>query len=215
MEALVTASALSATPIDTLHHNKLFSSSTQFYEDHSAAIPSIKSLDPSAALDGLHALTNRVLPAFRPGRTFGRRTTPNSARQTRSPSPSLLPTKIQEREACTLQQLEQQFDSYHRQIFDGDFVAQSEAVQQTLLDEVNTWLEKGMITLRTLEEREQERRKKRASGASPSEPGTNRRNQMQERMRNLFAKICALYAPLIPTKPIEVDAGESRFDFIF
>ncbi|KAE9405450.1 hypothetical protein BT96DRAFT_988487 [Gymnopus androsaceus JB14] len=163
LEALITASVLSATPIDTLHHNKLFSSSTQFYKDHSMAIPSIKSLDPSAALDGLHALTNRVLPAFWPGRIFGCRTTPNSARQTRSPSPSLLPTKIQEREACTLQQLEQQFDSYHRQIFDGDFTAQSEAVQQTLLDEVNTWLEKGMITLRTLEEREQEWRKKQAS----------------------------------------------------
>ena len=172
-------------------------------------------MDPSAALDGLHALTNRVLPAFRPGRTFGRRPPPNSAHQTHSPSPSLLPTKIQEREARTLQQLEQQFNSYHRQIFDGDFAAQSEAVQQTLLDEVNTWLEKGMITLKTLEEREQERRKKRASGASPSEPGTNHRNQMQERMRNLFVKICALYTPLTPIKPIEVDAGELRFDFIF
>ena len=208
LEALVTALVLSVTPTDTLHHNKLFSSSTKFYEDHSAAIPSMKSLDPSAALDGLHALTNQVLPAFQPGRTFGRRTTPNSARQTRSPSPSLLRTKIQEREAHTLQQLKQQFNLYHCQIFDEDLAAQTEAVQQTLLDEVNRWLEKGIVTLKTLEEREQEQRKKRPLGASPSEPGNNHQNQLQEHMWNLFTKICALYAPLIPTEPIEVDAGE-------
>ncbi|KAE9387275.1 hypothetical protein BT96DRAFT_948484 [Gymnopus androsaceus JB14] len=177
LEALATVLVLSATPINMLHHNKTFSTSTKFYKNHGMEIPPMESLEPFATLNMLHALAD--------------------AKQ-----------KVQEREASTIQQLEQQFDFNHHQIFDGDFTAQTEAVQQTLLDEVNTWLEKGMITLRTLEEREQEWRKKQTVGASPSEPGTNHQYQMQEYMWNLFAKMCALYAPLIPTKPIKVDAGD-------
>lgn len=58
LETLITASALLATPMNTKAHNKLFTSSTEFYKHHSAGMPSMQSLDPSEALAGLHAVAN-------------------------------------------------------------------------------------------------------------------------------------------------------------
>ncbi|KAE9390813.1 hypothetical protein BT96DRAFT_1001951 [Gymnopus androsaceus JB14] len=207
LETLITASELLATPMDTLAHNKLFTSSTEFYQHHSTGLPSMRSLDPSEALTGLNAVANmkRVVPAYRPGRSFGRMPTPNPTRQTRSPSPSLPPTKIHQKEAQTLQLLKEQFKKYHHQVFDEDFASQMEEVQQRMLDEVNTWLERNLVTLGNLEERARERRKKQRSGGRTSDPENNRRNLLEGCMRNLYGKICALYAPLIPKEPIEVD----------
>ena len=212
LEMLITASELLATPMDTLAHNKLFTSSTEFYQHHSAGMPSMRSLDPSEALTGLNAVANmkRAVPAFRPGRSFGRMPTPNPTRQTRSPSPSLPPTKIHQKEAQRLQLLEEQFEKYHHQVFDEDFASQTEEVQQRMLDEVNTWLERNLVTLGNLEERARERRKKQRSGGRTSGPENDRRNLLEGRMRNLYGKICALYAPLIPKEPIEVNARKSR-----
>ncbi|KAE9385263.1 hypothetical protein BT96DRAFT_1007226 [Gymnopus androsaceus JB14] len=208
LETLITASELLATPMDTLAHNKLFTSSTEFYQHHSVGLPSMRSLDPSEALTRLNAVANmkRVMPAYQPGCSFGRMPTPNPMRQTRSPSPSLPPTKIHQKEAQTLQLLKEQFKKYHHQVFNKDFASQMEEVQQRMLDEVNTWLERNLVTLGNLEERARERRKRQRLGGHTSDPENNHRNLLEGCMTNLYGKICALYAPLIPKEPIEVNA---------
>ncbi|KAE9390466.1 hypothetical protein BT96DRAFT_1002217 [Gymnopus androsaceus JB14] len=87
--------------MDTLAHNKLFTSSTEFYQHHSAGMPSTQSLDPSEALTRLNAAANtkQAMPAYQPGHSFGCIPTSNPMHQMCSPSPFLPLTKIHQKEA--------------------------------------------------------------------------------------------------------------------
>ncbi|KAJ3964303.1 hypothetical protein EV361DRAFT_71022 [Lentinula raphanica] len=214
METLITAATLTANPMDTSTHNKLFSGADEFYGDAGANIPSsVQPLDLNAALESLVAVSQprkpSVAPAFRPGRQFARQSIPRKS-NSRSPSPSGPRIgKVERDELKTLQKLNQEFETYHAQIFCDGFTALPTDLQCRSLDEVTNWLNKGLTLIETYAERTKYRNYKATSTpitASKESTSKERRERLRERMRALHAKVCALYAPLMPESPVQVDA---------
>ncbi|KAE9407636.1 hypothetical protein BT96DRAFT_986298 [Gymnopus androsaceus JB14] len=86
LETLVTTATLTATPMETLTQNKLFTSSAQFYKHESSTLPTlIQSLDVNIAMQGLEAAAKpkKMLPcspAFHPGCQFGLSPLPNHSK---------------------------------------------------------------------------------------------------------------------------------------
>jgi hypothetical protein len=203
--------------MDTSTHDKLFSSSAEFYQRGSTRLPdSVHSLDLNSALTGIEAVVKSkmtsVASPFRPSGQFARRSVPRPPKS-RSPSPSTRPKgKIEKDELQFLEQLDQKFDYHHAQIFNGDFASLSYASQCVRMDEATAWLQVGLQRLDKLDERSRERQRKavtnRVSMTFEDTSTKDKRAKLRERMRSLHAKICALYAPIIPEIPVPVDAGE-------
>lgn len=231
LETLVTAATLTATPMDTSTHDKLFTSSAQFYEHKSSTLPtSIQSLDVNTAMQGLEAAAKpkKTLPrspAFRPGRQFGRSPLPNHSKpRSRSPSPTPPKAgKIEQEELNALDRLQQTFDRHYSLVFDSAFASLAVDLQCVRLDEATKFLLEGLARIEELETKMRSRNTKDAyrrvsTGLRPESKGNDqslktRRDQLRNRMRNFHAQICAIYAPLSADRPIEVDAGEHRFLF--
>ncbi|KAJ3764773.1 hypothetical protein FB446DRAFT_12318 [Lentinula raphanica] len=214
LETLITAATLTSSPMDTSSHNKLFSGASEFYQDASTHIPSsVQSLDIHSAMKSLAAVSQprkpSVLPAFRPGRQFARQSIPRKS-NSRSPSPTGSRLgKVERDELNMLQKLTQEFDSHHTDIFSSDFTALSTDLQCRRLDAVTEWLNDGLALIETYEERAKYRKYKttQTSKTAPKEITLKeRRDLLRERMRTLHAKVCALYAPIMPQSPIQVDA---------
>ncbi|KIK53382.1 hypothetical protein GYMLUDRAFT_63755 [Collybiopsis luxurians FD-317 M1] len=67
LEMLITASIFMSTHMDTSSHNKLFSSSSEFYKQQGSTVPSsLQSLDISSAMQGISAIVNSEKPSSIP-----------------------------------------------------------------------------------------------------------------------------------------------------
>ena len=132
--------------------------------------------------------------------------------KSRSLTPTRTKGKVEQEESNALNQLTKELASYHAEVFDGDFTVLSTDSKCERLDRVTKWLQSALVLVETFEERAKFRKQK----TTQSIPSTmlkesklkDQRNGLRECLRTFNAKICALYAPLIPEHPIEVDAGE-------
>lgn len=228
LETLVTAATLTATPMDISTHDKLFTSSARFYEDRSSTLPtSVQSLDLATAMQGLEAAakakkTPPRSPAFRPGRQFGRSPLPNHLKP-RSRSPSTTPRKLEQEELLALDRLQQTFDRHYSLIFDDGFASLAVDLQCSRLDEATKFLLEGLARIEDLTAKTRSRDSKAAyrrvsTGLGSEEKQNNhllkaKREELQNRMRNFHAQICAIYGPLNADRPLEVDTGECQFLF--
>lgn len=193
--------------MDTLNHDKLFSSSAEFYQRRSAVLPdTMHSLDFDSALKGIQAaVQSKHSPAFRPGGKFPRRSIPRA--KSRSPSPGSKPKgKKTQQSINLLEHLSHRFEHHHAQIFgDDSFASLSTSSQCSRLDEATTWLQEGIESLDNLDQKLKRR------GEQEDEDLGNRRHQLRERMRGLYARLCTLYGHTIPEHPIQIDSGEFIF----
>lgn len=208
LETLLTAATLTAKPLDTSTHNKLFTSSAEFYHHTTATLPNtIETLDVSNAVQGLQAVAQAKRPSFtaanRIGRQFGSRPRYAKVPTSRSPSPTQKYTqKIEADELKTLKKIEKGCDEHHAQIFDRDFASLSTNSKCGRLDDATAFLREALGQIHGFDSRS----KRRTRGAG--DPVKDRREQMRTRVRTIYDEICVLYAPLIPERPIEIAAGE-------
>ncbi|KAE9387667.1 hypothetical protein BT96DRAFT_1004909 [Gymnopus androsaceus JB14] len=159
LETLITAATLTATLMDTSTDDKLFTSSTQFYEHKSSTLPTlIQSLDVNMAMQGLEAAAKpkRMLPcspAFHPGCQSGHRPLPNHLKpRSRSLSPTpLKASKIEQEELNALDRLQQTFDQHYSLVFDSAFTLLAVDLQCIRLDEVTKFLLEGLARIKELE----------------------------------------------------------------
>ncbi|KAJ3991181.1 hypothetical protein F5050DRAFT_1872362 [Lentinula boryana] len=219
LETLLTATVLTDIPNNQSHHHKLFSSAAECYEDSGAILPSsLRSLDLNTVMQSIASVVKTPstpkTPSIPPtrqagGRRFTSKSIPSSSNSS-PPSPaSLSAGKVERTEACVLDHLWTEFEAYHAELFSGHFIALSAELQCQKLDKVTKWLSDGLVTIEGYEERMRYRNDKAkcASLSSKEDPAKVKRDGLRERMRALNAQVCALYAPLIPESPIEVDAG--------
>ncbi|KAF9056966.1 hypothetical protein BDP27DRAFT_1433142 [Rhodocollybia butyracea] len=100
-----------------------------------------------------------------------------------------------------LERLGRQFEHHYARIFaDSGFATLSTSSQCLRLDEATSWLQEGLESLDNLE------KKTRQRGEQEDENMGNQRQQLREQMRGLHARICALYGPIVPEHPIQVDS---------
>ncbi|KAF9256930.1 hypothetical protein L218DRAFT_158699 [Marasmius fiardii PR-910] len=136
-ETYLTVATLTATPINPHTHNRLFSSSTEFYEQTMSSLPD--SLTPLDLPDVSEALLATTMPAqsppvitplkpstFRPGRLFGRSPVPNhkfspprSTPVSSSPEPKA--GKVDGDTMKTLKQLHEKLAQHRALVFTGRF----------------------------------------------------------------------------------------------
>jgi hypothetical protein len=162
-----------------------------------------------AAITKATSKTPSVSPARKGG---GRRFTSKSIL---SPSNSSPPSpaspsagKVERDEARALDKLYTEFEVHHADVFDGHFMALSAGLKCQKLEKISKWLNDGLVTIESYEERMKYRKYKAKQDSSKEEMAKEKRDRLRERMRVLNAQVCTLYAPLIPESPIEVDAGE-------
>ncbi|KAE9383670.1 hypothetical protein BT96DRAFT_1008902 [Gymnopus androsaceus JB14] len=165
-----------------------------------AEIPSLWSLDLQSAVEAIAAVAKSKPPSIPPAsRVGGRRFTSKSvSRTSHSPPPSSaspLLRKIEKGEAIALDKLSVEFNRYHSELFDGDFVSLSTDAKLQRLDKIPelqgiTGFLSDLASCPTLKQSE----------------ANEERDHLRERMRCFHAKACVLYAPLIPESPIKVDA---------
>ncbi|KAJ3980158.1 hypothetical protein F5890DRAFT_1557967 [Lentinula detonsa] len=218
LEMIITVATLTADPIDTLNHSKLFTPAAEFYERQGAAIPGSVHVDLNSAMQGLAAVSQSkkpsTLPASRLSRQFARQSVPR-ATKSRTPSPTNRPNgRVEQREVDTLENLAREFDTHHAAVLHESFDAQSRDFQYSTLDKTSKWLQEGLILIETFEERLKYRNynQKRAMGSASATSQKNitlkdRRDRLREHLKTLHATVCALYVPLIPEQPIEIDAN--------
>ncbi|KAJ3990740.1 hypothetical protein F5050DRAFT_1898809 [Lentinula boryana] len=170
LETMMTVATLTADPIDTLNHSKLFTPAAKFYECQGAAIPGSVHVDLNSAMQGLAAVSQSkkpsALPAFRLSRQFARQSIPR-ATKSRTPSLTNHPNgRVEQREVDTLENLAREFDTHHAAVLHESFVAQSRDFQYSTLDKTSKWLQEGLILIETFEERSKYRNynQKRAMG---------------------------------------------------
>lgn len=215
VETLITAAVLTATPVDTTIHNKLFMSSSEFYQERAPlASQTLKPLDISDAVESLETLATMQptssLPTLRPGQRHRRSLPLTQAkpppRQSRSRSPSRLSRhigKIERTQLTEIERLRDRYEQLHAQIFNASFAMLSVESQTTLLDEATAFLKRGLKTLGDFDLKAKFKLKKGGLDGLRDE-----RRELRVRMTNFYAKIYALYYPLIPTNPIPVNAGK-------
>ncbi|KAF9063916.1 hypothetical protein BDP27DRAFT_1426386 [Rhodocollybia butyracea] len=209
LETLLAAATLTKDIVDTSAHNKLFSSSFEFYQSRSTALPdAMHSLDFDSSLKGIQAdIHLKHSPAFRTGGKFTRSSIPRPKSQSQSPSSKLKGKKEQE-SVDLLERLGRQFEHHYARIFvDSGFATLSTSSQCSRLDEATSWLQEGLESLDNLE------KKTRRRVEQEDENMGNRRQQLREQMRGLHARICALYGPIVPEHPIQVDSHELPVSF--
>lgn len=216
LEMLLTAAMITENPTNNVNpsYSRLFSSASECYEDAEAKIPSLGSLDLQSAVEAIAAVVKLKCPSILPASWVGGRrfTSKSVPRTSQSPPPSSASPplwKFEKEETITLDKLSVDFETYHSELFDGDFASLSTDVQLRRLDKVSNWLSEGLATIETYEDRMRFRSYKvsQASLSTLKRSKAPARDCLRERMRCLHAKVCALYAPLIPESPIRVDAG--------
>lgn len=219
----MTAAAWTATPVDTTTHQKLFMSSDEFYQDRVAlSAQTSNSFNFQDAVESLEAVATvkaTSSSALRPKRRFGKSSLPerqsaSSQSRSRSPSPTSIHRagKIERDERREINRLSTRYEELHTQIFNENFatITADPYPQTALLDEATTFLKGSLKRLKDLDRKGKYRRQKGGSDELKEE-----RRELSTRMRSFYTKIYALYAPLIPTNPIPVDAGAFPFQLIF
>ncbi|KAE9384924.1 hypothetical protein BT96DRAFT_1093799 [Gymnopus androsaceus JB14] len=181
LETLLTAATLTAKPLDTSTHNKLFTSSAEFYHHTTATLPNtIENLDISSAAQGLQAVAQAKRPSFTAANRIGH--------------------QFEADELKTLKKIEKGCDEHHAQIFDCDFASLSTNSKCGRLDDATAFLCEALRQIHGFDSRS----KRRTKGAA--DPVKDRREQMRTCIRTIYDEICVLYAPLIPECPIEIAA---------
>lgn len=205
--------------MDISTHDKLFTSSAEFYHNRGATLPaSVQSLDVNTAIQGLEAVA-KLKPTPRPGRQFRSPLAKHSkVAKSRSPSPTL--GKVEQEDTNALKRLRRQFDHHYSQVFDSTFASLGTDLQCARLDDATKFILKGLLDIEQLDTKARLRKTKsvyrRGGSGLEDSSGTEQvskedREQLRERMRTLHAQICVIYAPLIANHPLEVDAGSCSF----
>lgn len=216
LETLLTASILTATPMNTSSHDKLFTLSADFYQARGNFLPaSVRPLDTSVAMASIEAVANArkpsVSPVYRSGRQFVRSSLPSHPdSHSRSPSPSSVHPlgKLERDQSKELERLDQDFHQLHARIFeDVGFASLSVEEKCTILNNSSSFAKKALARLETFESNAKRRAGRTRPGPSDSSL-TEQRHQLRERLRNFHGKTYALFAPLIPESPIDVNAGK-------
>lgn len=116
-----------------------------------------------------------------------------------------------------LDRLSEKVSYYRSQIRNDPFTSLPVDSKCDILDEASTFLRDGLGWLEKAEVNELRRDRdvaKRRVTQGINEPQSadttlkDKREQVRTHLRSLNAEICLLYAPLIPDKPINTDAGK-------
>ncbi|KAK7451664.1 hypothetical protein VKT23_012341 [Stygiomarasmius scandens] len=225
MESLVAAATLTATPIDVSSHDKLFTSSDEFYQKKTATLPdSLRSLDLADAVESLDAVMQAskpsFSPAFRPSLRFGRSPPPKHLSQTvksRSPSPiGHHLGKLERDESKELEQMNKKLHHHIASVFDVAFASLSVDSQWAAVDAATDFLRKGLVRVGDLETK-QKCREKSAKYRGISRPASNdatlqdKRVELRDCMRSSLTKISKLVVPSLPGRPLKIDTGKTDY----
>lgn len=222
LETLLAAAVLTSTPVDVTTHDKLFTSSSEFYDPQNSSVPdSWQPLDVSSALQGLEAVAKPKRPsfpsAFRPGRQFGRQAVYSQPRKpksrSRSPSTSTINGKVEADEVKELDSLATQLLHHRGQVLDDSFSSLSSSLQVEKLDQATSFVNYGLNRISHFATKARTREKmatyRGTSVKSSGEVAEQKRNLLGEKLKAFSAQICVLYAPLLAERPLSIDASKS------
>lgn len=170
-------------------------------------------------MQGLNAVANTkrpsLLPAFRPGRQFGRKPF-SQPRKPRSPSPSGSTVgKVEADELKALDRLTSDLNHHHAEVFDDKFDSLLADFKCEKLDKAAVFVKDGLARIAHLEAKWQARLKM-AARSTKVNANTNmgpkeKRDTLVKSLKVFHVQICALYAPLLVERPLLIDAGKSLF----
>lgn len=220
LEALLAAAVLTSTPVDVTTHDKLFTSSSEFYDPQNSSVPdSLQPLDVSSAMQGLEAVAKSKRPsfppAFRPGRQFGRQAVYSQPRKQKShsPSTSTIHGKVEADEVKELDSLATQLLHHRGQILDDSFSVLSSSLQVEKLDQATSFVNYGLNHISHFATKARVREKmatyRGTSVKSSGEVAEQKQNLLGERLKAFSTQICVLYAPLLAERPLLIDASKS------
>ncbi|KAE9383390.1 hypothetical protein BT96DRAFT_951388, partial [Gymnopus androsaceus JB14] len=225
LETLLTAATLTSSPLDTSNHEKLFSSSSQFYDHRASTVPdSLRSLDMTSAMQGLAAVANSKTPtcppARRPGRQFGRMQNPvysqlSQRRNSRSPPPTPSGSgarKVVNDELKELDQLSDKLLHHRAEVLNDTFDSLPADSQCEKLENADAFVKSGLARIAHFEGKRKARAKMAAYRRNEVRADSNdttmqeKRDSIVQSLKALHVEICALYAPLLAERPLVIDA---------
>lgn len=196
LETLLSAAILTSTPVDTLSHGKLFTSSSEFYDPQNSSVPdSFQPLDVSSAIQGLEAVTQgRRPPASRPGRQFGRQAVYSRPRmsksRSRSPSSPKVNGKVEADELKELDSLSDQLTHHHTQILNDSFSSLSSHSQSDKLEKATAFVNYGLSRISHFETKSRAREKLatyRGTSVKSNEVAKQKRNILSDKLKAFHA----------------------------
>lgn len=230
LETLITAATITSEPLDTSDHSKLFTSSSEFYQQRGSTIPdTLQSLDVSTAMQSINAVISSnkrwPLPAFRPGRQFGRQSTPVYSRAGccgKPPTPSRAPPAEKLGQAvCDEIELLAEFktvlDTFQSEILNDAFDALPEDTKCEKLDKASAFVKDALAHIAKLEGRAKARAimADRRDGKVTQDISKDTRASLIQSLKTFHVKLCSLDAPLLTQKPTVIDAGKSECCLLF
>lgn len=219
LETLITAATMTSEPIDTSDHVKLFTSSSEFYEQRGSLVPdSLQPLDMSTAMQSLNAVASpnwlRARPAFNPARQFGPRPTQSA---TSSPGSANGLGKVGSTESEVLLKYNESLCSLQRGILDPAFHYLNDDAKCKKLDEALAFVTNTLVHLRKFEERASGRAKmadRRAGKCTPDIAKTSR-DCLAEKLRTFHGQLLLLDAAISNKPPKVINAGKVERALIF
>ena len=214
-----------SAPSDTSNHAKLFTSSSEFYEQRESLVPSsLQSLDMSTAMRSINAVvtsTNPIpLPAFRPGRQFGRQSSPFYSQagrggklpSPRQPSPAEGLGKAASDEVKLLAEFNEKLRSFQSEILNDAFDALTENTKCEKLDKASVFVKDTLAHIAKLEGRAKARAimADRRDGKVTPDISKETQTSLTQSLKTFYVQLCSLDAPLLTKQPTIIDAGKSE-----
>ncbi|KAJ4001060.1 hypothetical protein F5050DRAFT_1727495, partial [Lentinula boryana] len=221
LATLITAATITSEPIDTSNHVKLFTSSLEFYEQRGSSVPdSLQSLDMSTAMQSVNAVISsnkpQPLPAFRPGRQFGRQSTPfwsQSGCGGKPPSSSRVSPakglgKVASDEVESLTEFNAKLRSFQTEILDAAFDSLMEDTKCEKLDEASAFVKDALAHMVTLERRAKARATMADRRAGKFTPDITKetRDSLTQNLKTFHVQLCSLDAAILTKPPTFINA---------
>ena len=189
---------------------------------------SLQSLDILSTMQGISAVVNSekssslpVSPkqlsyssAFQLGRQFGRRPTPIYSQVGKSSPASPTPSagKVYSEELKILDQLTEELRQCQVDVLDSAFEFLSEESKCQKLDDATAFINNGLSCIAHFEAKSKARAKMNAYrgseiGSHTPDVMMEKRDSLTQGLKVFHAQICALYAPLLGSRPLVIDTG--------